>query len=334
MKKYFYTIYTYLSIGLKVYWYGWKYTKKIAQELQQNTNSPLPCLTKEDWKRIEFYVVQSVLVSSWVMALKDRKFSKQKMRKAAYLGAMTPLLDDLTDHSKTDSSVILQQLTTHHQEAASSSSLLKAMYQEVFTDDRPYFMNIFQRAMRAQDASLAQLEASILTEKTLEEITKNKGGLFTLLFWIVIDDTIQPEEQRAVMCLGYALQQINDLFDVYKDHQNGQQTLFTNTNSLVVAERRFRQTINTLVNQFAGLGYDKKNIRKCLMEISTILGRGIVSLHQLQALQTKNDDPFNIAAYSRKELICDMEKPANLYQSFQYSVQFYERLEQRFQDWA
>ena len=93
----------------------------------------------------------------------------------------------------------------------------------------------------------------------------------------------------------------------------------------LVAQYTFISTLTQLIAQFKSLDYSKKNIEKCLMEISTITSRGMVCLNQLIVLQ-KEKGVFNIENYMRKELICDMEKFRNILKSFKYSVQFYDEV--------
>jgi hypothetical protein len=46
--------------------------------------------------------------------------------------------------------------------------------------------------------------------------------------------------------------------------------------------------------------------------LAAIVSRGFVCLHMLQEREKQNNGNFNPGAFTRKQLICDMEKPINL----------------------
>jgi hypothetical protein len=66
------------------------------------------------------------------------------------------------------------------------------------------------------------------------------------------------------------------MFDIYKDHVNKQQTSFTNSEDIKMNWQEYQSTLSQLIAQFNSLGYNKKNIEKCLTEISSITSRGMV----------------------------------------------------------
>lgn len=50
-----------------------------------------------------------------------------------------------------------------------------------------------------------------------------------MLYRSVLGTPLISGEEDAIYLLGSILQLANDMFDVYKDFKNGQQTVFTNT---------------------------------------------------------------------------------------------------------
>ena len=64
---------------------------------------------------------------------------------------------------------------------------------------------------------------------------------------------------------------------------------------------------------FNNLSFEKKNIRSFYLQFMILFGMGLVSLNQYIDLQEKNKGFFNARLFSRKELVCDMQKRANLF---------------------
>jgi hypothetical protein len=62
------------------------------------------------------------------------------------------------------------------------------------------------------------------------------------------------------------------------------------------------------------LNYQPKQIQKTLNKIITVVSRGCVCLEQLLALQGDNGR-FDAGNFTRRELVCDMEKISNIRRS-------------------
>lgn len=321
MTSYFSTLITYLKLAFKVYWSGKRYTKNVLTELKTFE------ISKSLLSRIEFYIFQMVLVNSWTEALHRKKITNSVYRKAMFLATLTPILDDITDMEKSTSIEILKKLKSNSLSTDNERYKIAHKLYSLFIENNPNLdEELFIEALKAQDDSIKQLEKNQLSENELIIITKMKGGLWTLLYWTTSQSQISKKEKDAVMSLGYALQLTNDMFDVYKDQQNQQQTLFTNTTDIRLEKKRFENLVSNIEQQFSSLDYPTTNIRKCLLEISTILGRGMVCITQLEALQKTTNNSFLVNSYKRKDLICDMEKPSNIWKSVRFSIDFYRKL--------
>lgn len=305
-----------------VFWDSHRHTKKLFQEINIDTYN----ISEKVKRRIHFYIVQALLVSSWVSALKGRKFSQQEIRRSVLIGAITPLLDDFTDLEKTTSPELLNQFNKPSQKSNNELGLSQKLWNELALNDQTSTRTQLIKTLEAQDASIPQLETQKLSTHHLEEITRNKGGLSTFLYWSITNTEIIPKEEQAVMTLGYALQQVNDMFDIYNDFHDGQQTLYTNSTDIYSEYNRYINTIDEIFSQFLSLDYDKARIKSCLMEISIILGRGMVCINQLIVLQASSGKPFKVDNFNRKSIICDMEKPMNIWKSYKYSVEMLKRI--------
>ncbi len=313
-------LHTYLVLSIKVYISNALFTRKLLHAVLRELQLPPDCLSKKQRKKIHFYTMQSCMVSSWTCALRGYRLSRTERLHATYLGIITPILDDLTDEQHMSTEQIFALLKQNDATANGTLLLARYLYGKLHDRQRPFFNAVFERTLRAQEESIRQFDTSqTLGRKELQEITRNKGGLATLLYRVVLDNPLLSGEEEAFMALGYAMQQINDMFDVHKDVQNGQQTLYTNTSDLSFCNQQYQTTLNDYTQRFTVLPYPKKNKKKALLEISTVTGRGNVCLQQLRGLSAGEND-FYPARYSRLQLVCDMEKPVNIKKTVQFSM--------------
>jgi hypothetical protein len=326
--KYLFILKVYLSIAYKVYWQSRRYTYRLFEELDKLHEVKNFKLSEGQKNRILFYTAQCFITASWTCALRGKPLTREEKQNVVYLGAITPILDDLTDTLKLNSSEILDLLRSSKNADNYEVLIARYLYNKLQRFHNEPFNKVFEKALVSQDASIQQLEEKKLDETELKKIAQEKGGMFVLLYRVILSPKLNPNEKEALFTLGYALQQINDMFDIYKDHVNKQQTSFTNSEDIKMNWQEYQSTLSQLIAQFNSLGYNKKNIEKCLTEISTITSRGMLCLNQLMALQ-KGQNQFNIERFTREQLICDMEKPKNIFKSMRYSVLFYDEVKRK-----
>ena len=271
-------------------------------------------------KRIGFYTTQSAITNHWFCTLRGQKPTQAEQRKALLIGAITPLLDDAVDDLHLTSTKLLQALNDANQV---QFALPAKMYRELISDQNHAFTEAFKTALQAQDASLKQLQEPELTDQELIAITAAKGGSWTFLYRTVLGHPILKGEKEAIYELGYLMQLTNDAFDVYKDLQNGQQTLFTNAVEIEPLKAIYLDQLDKIKATFQTLNYNRKNTQYALLAMSAIGARGLVCIDQLLACQHFTNGAFRLHEYSRKQLICDMEKPANIWKTMQYSKRMF-----------
>jgi hypothetical protein len=115
------------------------------------------------------------------------------------------------------------------------------------------------------------------------------------------------------------MQLSNDIFDVYKDRESGIRTLITETGSIQKIRERFSTALHENYKQAYTLGYDKRDVKKFLGILSMgIFSRSYVCLDQLEKNEKNTANKFDVHAYSRKELICDMDTKKNMLRSAAY----------------
>ena len=253
----------------------------------------------------------------WFTTLRGYPASPKERRNALLIGAMTPLYDDLMDEKGMTHAEILTARNKSDQALCAVQHILDELQQN--TLDTDLFLRILEQSGIAQDHSLRQQGRTKLTAEELIRITAEKGAAFTLIYRVILDHPLTVEEEKAIHTLGYLLQLTNDLFDVYKDLNNGQQTLMTLDDHLDLVQTEWEMHLNQFRKQWQALSYPTRAIRQSLVQIALLLGRGQVALDQLIDPVSRTDDRYCPQEYTRQQLICDMEKPSNFLASISWA---------------
>lgn len=319
--KYLRLIYFHVAVAYQAYAVNRIFARRLVNELNTIEGMRQP-LSREKVTRIKWYLLQMQILAGWVCALRGYGLSSRERTVALYLGAITPFLDDLTDQLKWTSVDWLREIKKG-EDVSDDLRVVGYLYLQLHNQTANDFLQTSQALLAAQDDSLAQVGERAMTARELRTLTANKGGRATLLYRTVLGNPLVEGEAAAFTTLGYALQQINDLFDVYKDTVNQQQTLFTRPTDLAENRRELEATLELMTEQFQGLNYKPANVRKCLLLISIVTSRGLVCIDQLIRLQG-NAGSFDATRFTRDQLVCDMEKFKNMAASFLYSVKFYD----------
>ena len=297
-----------LQIGRQAFLLNPQLTRTLRQEIAAWSHPPLP---ETAWKRIGFYVLQAQITGLWVTTLRGSGFSQREKNGLARLGALTPLVDDWTDEQHLSATDILERL---HRGAGVVSQL----YRQLFEGATDAFKFSFERALHAQEESLAQFNHAPLSADRLREISFRKGATAMVWYRHYFDNPLLAGEQEVFEWLGYALQLTNDLFDLYKDREAGQQTLVTNTRDMASVAGLFAEAVQQVRSKLFDLPYEVARLRKTWALIGTVLSRGGVCLDQLQRLQ-QHTGHFDPAVFTRAQLICDMEKTRNVLAAWQHA---------------
>lgn len=266
-------------------------------------------LSEAHKKRIAFYTAQSAITNHWFSLLRGKKPNATEVQNALYLGAFTPIADDLMDGQNITFETLLAQKNTTSADAVLFSYLYKKL--ALLLTQNALFQEYFQKAHLAQNESLKQLQKEPLSFKELRDISFNKGGFYTTLYRMVLQNNPVVGEEDAIYTLGAIMQLLNDLFDVHKDYHNGVQTLATNWRDISLLRKELLALEQKFITQYLALDYPEKAKRKSLASVLAIVTRGHVALDFYQNLQG-NAAQLEIASYTRKQLIVDMEKAGNI----------------------
>ncbi|ELR73712.1 hypothetical protein C900_02116 [Fulvivirga imtechensis AK7] len=326
MRQYFRFVGAYISYLYHFYQIRRKYGEKVMNELVGRPGLDQQQFTPHQQKRIDLYSYVGLYVNDCLATLRGRKMTGKEIENTLYLSLLTPLLDDLTDNYQLSSAQILEQLDQEGDGHPRQFRLAAYLYNHIRKENKQeLFAGTFSEALLSQDDSLQQLGDSGLGAEALFRITCNKGSLWTLLFRLMLDHALKTGEREAVEAFGELIQLTNDMFDVYKDVQNGQQTCFTNTSDIAPLQQNYDHCLEEIVQHFSSLAYEKKHIRKTVGKLLVMGALGKVCLEQLKGCQEGSGGDFTPAAYTRKQLVCDMERWSNRLDYMKMSVQLYDR---------
>lgn len=234
-------------------------------------------------------------------------------------GAMTGLFDDFFDKDylsdEAVENIIQNQGESGHKK---SNQVLFDIFYKTALDhvpDKKSLINALIDVYKAQVSSKLQVNPHIAHE-TLLDITMHKGGSSVLFYRTAFSPAINEAEQQLIFNLGAMMQLGNDIFDVYKDRESGISTLITKARHMAEIRHFLKTRLESYFEDAFKLGYPERNTRAFLNIISIgVYSRCFVCLRQLEKNEKLSGGVFDVHAYSRKQLICDMDTTLNKLQS-------------------
>lgn len=283
-------------------------------------------LTPADFKKILSYYSLGVpvILGESLCVLRGKKMHPRERLSMTFLGGISGLLDDLFDDPEKEvdhlENFILQpekllpsnsheRLLVHLYELGLHYSYNSALIQQ-------QALRVFQ----SQKESLKQKESNVNSLK-IEEITYAKGGNSFLYYRLCLYHPLEMTEQNFLYELGGIMQLGNDIFDVWEDHQNGINTAATLCKDVRELRNTFRKRLQKCFSLAYNTPYPEQNIQQFLRICSLALARVFVCLEQFLDLQKSTGNQFKIEKYTRKQLICDMQKPMNQIKAFKFFLE-------------
>jgi hypothetical protein len=177
------------------------------------------------------------------------------------------------------------------------------------------YLNVSQHEFDAQVASMKQFDKNI-SDDLIKEITFKKGGNAVLLCRYYLDVRPSVEEEHCWYQLGVLIQFSNDLFDVYKDLQEGIQTLAVRCTNAYAIEKLYIEQVNELKYNIVKLPFKQSKKVAFSIVMASAYSLGLTAIENLKKIQGNNDQLPNLKTLPRKHLIMDMESPVNLFKWF------------------
>lgn len=265
-------------------------------------------------KASRFQGVQQLLINDAFANLMDRDTNEFERTSNKLYFILTGLYDDIIDQ-KILSTEELDELFSNPLNNRSTLFEVKALVDvHLQLLKRTKFPDQYKSALakihQAQKDSLQQFNSQIDPTNVLD-ITLRKGGYSLLMCRNYID---LPSSEQIDICwyqLGGIIQFTNDLYDVYKDVQEGIYTYPNTSSNFNDLRDCFDQLTNDWKKTIDNLPFSKSQKDKLLIQLSIIPAFGYIALDNLSKLQEQQGVLPKFSEVLRKELIIDMEKTKN-----------------------
>jgi hypothetical protein len=142
-----------------------------------------------------------------------------------------------------------------------------------------------------------------------------------LLCHFYSDHQTSEAEQQCWYQLGGLIQLINDLFDIYKDYQEGIATLPNRMTDVHVFKALYMELVQSIKKEISHLPFALAAKRQLMVAVIGISAVGATAIRQLQALQGAAERLPDLRRLSRKVLIVDMERPENMWYCIRWIYQ-------------
>jgi hypothetical protein len=237
---------------------------------------------------------------------------------------MVSVYDDFFD----DKTLTLDQIDSifYHPEKYNAVTFFEKVFIYAHTrllndvENRDQYFKDFEGLHLAQKDSLEQFNPKV-TDETLLSITTRKGGFCLLMCRHYLDTPYLPEADATWYALGGVIQLTNDLYDIYKDMQEGIITLALRAKeyeAIYAIYHKHAQNLNKTIRQLPVKQHRQNDLSIILNVIAAF---GYVALDNLKRLQADNASLPAFETLARKELIIDMEKNSNRLKLLMFTFQ-------------
>jgi hypothetical protein len=263
----------------------------------------------------KYYCLGIPVTCSSYKKIYGKSLSAKERELATLTGIITPIIDDFTDE-KTLSDENIESLTSlpgKYNAITVEEEIVKTILCKLVAEvpSPEGFLYALNRTIKAQHLSARQMDPAV-TEDELLQITLEKGAWSHIFFHYLLDEIPSADTIAVIDKMGGMLQMSNDIFDVYKDYQDGIKTIPNTSKDYLALETYYMKECKQFCVMARALPYPKKDIEFFITFIAFVMARGIVALRMLQKLQEKSGGgTLPIGKLERKQLICDMEKPVN-----------------------
>jgi hypothetical protein len=300
-------------------------SKNVSPLLHQFETINDGSLSEKDFQKINNYyglAVPAILGEAFCML---RGFAMNELERltSTSQGVVTGLFDDFFDDGNISENEILKMLEEPrlYKWKNTGEKLIISFYNKAIENAlnpdkvKEGAMNVF----KAQQMSIEQEDSSI-NQLRVWEITQQKGGESVLFYRYGFKHRLKDGEEEALFQLGSLMQLENDIFDVYKDSQSGIYTLPIITDNIEELKKLYTEQVNIFIELCYKMDYPKESVKLFLDRLMPVINRAYVCFRNYKKLEKNNKNVFDVPAFTRKQLICDMEKLGNFLRTVSYQI--------------
>lgn len=292
-----------------------KFGEKLLNQLQQQHNGTFDDRT---FKKIIFgYSIQIPAIYDAFTGLYNRVSTKAECTNLLHYFICSSVFDNFFDRQElTDEeiySITFNSANFNPKTFEQRIGLAAHQYilSKINKNEKEEYLTILKRAFDAQVASRKQFDNSI-TNQEIEWITKEKGGCALQLCCYYLEKENSSQEKKTWYKLGEVIQFTNDLYDIYRDIQNGLETIPNRLNNIIAFKKYFLQLVEDLKQEIHHIPSTSNNKLPLKISLMGIAAFGIIAVEQLEKIADTNGNLPNLKTVARKALIVDMEKPSML----------------------
>lgn len=300
--------------------------KKIEPVLEISKKIKDGSLEENDLKKITNYYSLAVpaILGEAICALHGKRMSEDERLTSTCQGAMTGLGDDFFDKQRmTDEGLKEFVINPQLFEGNTASEKLFLHIYKTALSHAPDQLQMQEQLVEVYYAQLLSKKQSKpgLSYEEIKDISFRKGGESLLFYRTAFNTPYKKWEEKMLYSLGSVMQIGNDIFDVHKDCQNGIDTLLTTCTRIKELRLLFETHLRLGIQAAYRSGYPIQNIKRFLGIISLgVFSRCLVCLDQLEKLEKKTGNKFDLNKYKRSDLICDMDTVSNKWKSLRYHL--------------
>ncbi len=280
-------------------------------------------LTEKDFKKITDYYALAIpaFLGEGYCLLRGFGLTKEERYALTYVGSLTSLFDDFFDENPVSAQHIRQIIAADDDSPAKNSreKLFWHLSQKALhhTEDKELLLSFVDKIFEAQTESLKQKSDNLKIDE-IEHITLEKGGVSMLFYSSVFGQPDSEIEYQLRYLLGGMAQLENDVFDIYRDRDQGIRTLATTAMKMEDLRNLYTEHTKRIFSLIRQLEFPKSNKIRFLRFVAYIISRAFVCFDFLEKNEKQSGGKFLLHQYDRKQLVCDMEKISNQLLHFHY----------------
>lgn len=284
--------------------------------LNQYASSNDGSITQKDVKKLKYvysYIVVILVVAPF-QEMRRVQFGRRDRSLFGYVGILSGLIDDYFDHFKFTTEKINDLIfyTNEFIPENSHQFLTKHFLNEFWSSvNKGNIEDNLKKVIYWQAQSLNQMNSDI-EDRSLEYIITQKAGYSVLFYCDMILPPVDDADRNMIWHLSAMIQVANDIFDIFKDHKEGIYTTVNKMSDPLQIKAHFEKYIHQWIVALKSLKYEENQKVKFADKIQfLVISRTLVCIEQYISLYNETGH-FNISSFTRKQLVCDMEKMENI----------------------
>lgn len=276
------------------------------------------------YKVVNSYAIYNPVICEAFTALRNRRSRDAEKERLLQYFICSSLFDNFCDRNELTQEALYQ--ISFSPETYTPGSFDEQLFLQAHlflcgeVADKAGYLQAKKGVFQSQIDSLKQFNPAISNED-IRQITLRKGGYAVLLCHFYLDDRASEPEQQCWYQMGGMIQLINDLFDIYKDYQDGIATLPNRMNDAYAFQLHYMELVEQLKREIAHLPFPVAAKRHLTVSIIGICAVGAMAIRQLQEIQGMAPELPDLRSLPRNALIVDMEKPRNMWYCIRWIYQ-------------